>query len=70
MFGGRRGRQPKRNTTQLGEEGGATHFRRSQPIGLGSRVDKFFKIQNVTRRERLRLAYICMEGSASYWFRF
>lgn len=43
-------------------------FEGIDPLGWVSRVEKFFEIQNVTIREGLRLAYICMEGNDSFWF--
>ncbi|WVZ18618.1 hypothetical protein V8G54_005940 [Vigna mungo] len=45
-------------------------FEGIDPLGWISRVEKFFEIQKVTEKEKLRLAYVCMEGSASYWYRF
>lgn len=33
-------------------------------------MKKFLDIHNVTKKERLALACICMEGGVSYWFRF
>ncbi|WVY92568.1 hypothetical protein V8G54_031656 [Vigna mungo] len=45
-------------------------FEGINPLGWISHVEKFFEIQKVTKREKLRLAYVCMEGSTSYWYRF
>ncbi|KOM54497.1 hypothetical protein LR48_Vigan10g038900 [Vigna angularis] len=39
-------------------------------MGWIGRAEKFFALQNVTEREKMKLMYICMEGGANYWFRF
>ncbi|KOM38440.1 hypothetical protein LR48_Vigan03g182200 [Vigna angularis] len=44
-------------------------FEGMDPLGWISQVEKFFDTQNVTEKERLRLAYNCMEGGTIYWFR-
>ncbi|XP_017413041.2 uncharacterized protein LOC108324610 [Vigna angularis] len=45
-------------------------FEGTDPMGWITKAEKFFDIQNVTEREKMKLVYICMEGGASYWFRF
>ncbi|WVZ04307.1 hypothetical protein V8G54_025113 [Vigna mungo] len=40
------------------------------PLNWINRADKFFELQGVSEEEKLRLAYISMEGSAGFWFRF
>lgn len=45
-------------------------FEGLDPMDWISKAEKFFDIQNVTEKERIKLAYIFMEGGASYWFRF
>ncbi|WVZ15121.1 hypothetical protein V8G54_012687 [Vigna mungo] len=36
-----------------------------------AKVEKFFDLQNMTEREKMKLVYICMERGASYyWIRF
>ncbi|BAT75712.1 hypothetical protein VIGAN_01362400 [Vigna angularis var. angularis] len=44
-------------------------FEGLDPLGWISQVEKFFDTQNITEKERLRLAYNCMEGGTIYWFR-
>lgn len=39
-------------------------------MGWIARAEKFFEIQNISPKEKLRLAFISMEGNASHWFRF
>ncbi|WVZ18033.1 hypothetical protein V8G54_005355 [Vigna mungo] len=39
-------------------------FEGFDPLNWINRADKFFELQGVTEEEKLRLAYICMEGSA------
>ncbi|KOM51969.1 hypothetical protein LR48_Vigan09g062800 [Vigna angularis] len=45
-------------------------FEGTDPMGWIAKAEKFFDLQNVTEREKMKLVYICMEGGASYWFRF
>ena len=45
-------------------------FEGFDPLNWINRAEKFFELQGVTEEEKLRLAYICMEGSAGFWFRF
>jgi len=60
------------------EEGGKTWARRVElptfegidPQGWVSRAEKFFEVQNVSTKEKLKLAFISMEGGANHWFKF
>jgi len=45
-------------------------FEGSDPMGWIARAEKFFEIQNISPKEKLRLAFISMEGNASHWFSF
>lgn len=45
-------------------------FEGVDPQGCLSRAETFFEVQKVKKKEKLRLAYINMEGNASYWFNF
>ncbi|BAT74153.1 hypothetical protein VIGAN_01176200 [Vigna angularis var. angularis] len=45
-------------------------FEGTNPMGWIARVERFFNIQNISEREKIKLAYISMERGASYWFRF
>ncbi|KOM41166.1 hypothetical protein LR48_Vigan04g136400 [Vigna angularis] len=45
-------------------------FEGSDPLNWIYRADKFFELQGVSEEEKLRLAYISMEGIAGHWFRF
>lgn len=45
-------------------------FEGLDPMGWIARAEKFFEVQKVAEREKLRLAFICMEGSANYWYQF
>ncbi|KOM49767.1 hypothetical protein LR48_Vigan08g059400 [Vigna angularis] len=45
-------------------------FEGSEPMNWIYRADKFFELQGVPEDEKLRLAYISMEGMAGHWFRF
>ena len=45
-------------------------FEGEDPMGWLARAEKFFEVQNVIAGERLKLAFISMEGSASPWFSF
>jgi len=45
-------------------------FEGVDPMGWLAKAENFFDVQNVTARERLKLAFITMEGSASPWFSF
>ncbi|XP_052723768.1 uncharacterized protein LOC128193723 [Vigna angularis] len=45
-------------------------FEGSEPMNWIYRADKFFELQGVPEEEKLRLAYISMEGIAGHWFRF
>jgi len=38
--------------------------------GWDSRIDKFFEVQNVSAKDRLRLAFISTEGSENHWLKF
>ncbi|WVY94362.1 hypothetical protein V8G54_033450 [Vigna mungo] len=40
------------------------------PLNWINRADKFFELQGVSEEEKLRLAYISMEGSIGFWFKF
>jgi len=40
------------------------------PQGWISRAEKIFEVQNVAAKDKLKLAFISIEGSASYWFQF
>ncbi|WVY94660.1 hypothetical protein V8G54_033748 [Vigna mungo] len=40
------------------------------PLNWINRADKFFELQRVSEEEKLSLAYISMEGSAGFWFKF
>ncbi|WVZ24510.1 hypothetical protein V8G54_003054 [Vigna mungo] len=40
------------------------------PLNWISKVDNFFELQGVSEEEKLCLAYISMERSAGFWFRF
>jgi len=35
-----------------------------------ARAEKFFKIQNVANKEKLKIAFISIEGSVNHWFNF
>ncbi|WVZ24212.1 hypothetical protein V8G54_002756 [Vigna mungo] len=58
-----RGEQNWRRQVEL------ARFEGLDPLGWISRTKKFFDTQNVIEKERLRLAYSCMEGGTIYWFR-
>lgn len=45
-------------------------FEGRDPIGWISRAEKFFEVQEVSPRERIKLAFISMEGGANHWFSF
>ncbi|XP_017431852.2 uncharacterized protein LOC108339224 [Vigna angularis] len=45
-------------------------FEGTDPTGWIAKAEKFFDIQGVTEKEKMKLVYICMDGSANYWFRF
>jgi len=45
-------------------------FEGVDPMGWIARAEKFFKIQNISSKEKLCLAIISMEGGANHWFRF
>jgi len=38
--------------------------------GWISRAEKFFEVQEVAAKDKLKIAFITMEGNASYWFQF
>ncbi|WVY97281.1 hypothetical protein V8G54_029432 [Vigna mungo] len=58
-----RGEQNWRQRVEL------ARFEGLDPLGWISQAEKFFDTQNVKEKERLRLAYSCMEGGTIYWFR-
>ena len=45
-------------------------FEGVDPMGWLAKAEKFFEVQNLTAEERLKLAFISMEGSTSPWFSF
>lgn len=45
-------------------------FEGSDPMGWIARAKKFFAIQSISSKEKLRLTFISMEGSTSHWFSF
>ncbi|WVY94229.1 hypothetical protein V8G54_033317 [Vigna mungo] len=46
-------------------------FEGADPMGWIAKAEKFFDLQNVTKREKMKLVYVCMERGASYyWIRF
>lgn len=45
-------------------------FEGPNPLNWINRAETFFEIQKVTKAEKVELAYIRMEGSAGYWFKF
>ncbi|XP_017428812.2 uncharacterized protein LOC108336878 [Vigna angularis] len=45
-------------------------FEGTDPTGWIEKAEKFFDIQGVTKKEKMKLMYICMDGGANYWFRF
>ncbi|WVZ09004.1 hypothetical protein V8G54_022350 [Vigna mungo] len=45
-------------------------FEGIDPTGWITKAEKFFDIQGVTEKEKMKLVYICMEGGANDWFRF
>jgi len=45
-------------------------FEGVDPMGWLARAEKFFEVQNVIGRERLKLAFISMEGSGCPWLSF
>ncbi|WVZ21389.1 hypothetical protein V8G54_008711 [Vigna mungo] len=45
-------------------------FEGFDPLNWINRADKFFELQRVSEEEKLSLAYIRMEGSAGFWFKF
>ncbi|XP_052727710.1 uncharacterized protein LOC128195001 [Vigna angularis] len=45
-------------------------FEGTDPTGWIEKAEKFFDIQGVTEKEKMKLVYICMDGGANYWFRF
>jgi len=66
------------NSEEEEEEGVKTWAKRVElptfegidPQGWVSRAEKFFEVQNVSAKEKLKLAFISMEGSANHWFKF
>lgn len=44
-------------------------FEGSDPLGWVARAERFFKVQQIKPTEKLRLAFISMEGKA-VWFQF
>ncbi|WVZ26500.1 hypothetical protein V8G54_005044 [Vigna mungo] len=46
-------------------------FEGVDPVGWIAKAEKFFDLQNVTERKKMKLVYTCMERGASYyWIRF
>ena len=45
-------------------------FEGHDPLGWLARAEKFFEVQQVKPLERLRLAFISMEGNAIRWFQY
>lgn len=45
-------------------------FEGAEPLNWINRTEKFFEIQGVSEIENVQLAYISMEGSPGYWFKF
>lgn len=45
-------------------------FEGDDPLGWIARAEKFFEVQGVKPTERLRLAFISMEGNVVHWFQF
>ncbi|BAT88816.1 hypothetical protein VIGAN_05243000, partial [Vigna angularis var. angularis] len=43
-------------------------FEGGEPHSWINRAERFFHIQKVAEEDKVELAYISMEGSASYWF--
>lgn len=44
-------------------------FEGIEPHSWINRAERFFDIQKVAEEDKVELAYISMEGSASYWFK-
>ena len=76
----RRDERVKQSSKSEGEEEGEWRpwsrrielpmFEGVDPMGWLARAEKFFEVQNVSAREKLQLAFISVEGSASSWFVF
>ncbi|BAU01952.1 hypothetical protein VIGAN_11133600, partial [Vigna angularis var. angularis] len=45
-------------------------FEGVDPLNWIDRAERFFELQGVTEEEKVRIAYVSMEGSAGYWYRF
>ena len=45
-------------------------FEGVDPMGWLARAKKFFEVQNVLAKGRLKLAFISMEGNVTPWFSF
>nr|KYP39109.1 hypothetical protein KK1_039592 [Cajanus cajan] len=45
-------------------------FEGSDPLGWLARAEKFFEVHQVKSSERLRVAFISMEGKACQWFQY
>ncbi|WVZ24531.1 hypothetical protein V8G54_003075 [Vigna mungo] len=45
-------------------------FKGTNPMSWIAKVEKIFNLQSMTEKEKMKLVYRCMEGGASYWFRF
>jgi len=45
-------------------------FKGADPHRWIARAEKFFEIQNVTDKEKLKIAFISMEGGVNHWFNF
>jgi len=39
-------------------------------ITMVARAEKVFEIQHITNKEKLKIAFINMEGGANHWFNF
>ncbi|WVZ08472.1 hypothetical protein V8G54_021818 [Vigna mungo] len=65
---------------EKGDTGGIPHnwrkrvelpsFEGGDPHIWINRVERFFDVQTVAEEDKVELAYISMEGSASYWFKY
>ncbi|WVZ02840.1 hypothetical protein V8G54_023646 [Vigna mungo] len=45
-------------------------FEGVDPLNWINQAECFFELQGVTEEEKVRIAYVSMEGSAGYWYRF
>ncbi|XP_073121107.1 uncharacterized protein [Henckelia pumila] len=45
-------------------------FHGDDPVGWIGKAEQFFELHDTTKGDRLKIAYICLEGMAVHWFRW